>query len=115
MLGSSFALVCLLLLLDAISGAALGILVSGVIRLSFRSLPWKLTQDAAVGAVGFLIGSVGAAIVVPWPSNALTYSVGSTVVVSTMNRYQHPNRIASALAVALVIVMAARRHFIVRR
>ena len=83
MLGSSFALVCLLLLLDAISGAALGILVSGVIRLLFRSLPWKLTQDAAVGAVGFLIGSVGAAIV-PWPSNALKYSVGSTVVLSTM-------------------------------
>ena len=58
-----------------------------------------MLTDAFLGAFGYL-AAWHACIFMPWPRNTITYRLeGGTQVSSTMNRYQHPERVAIIIAV----------------
>jgi H+/Cl- antiporter ClcA len=86
--------------LYAIGGGLLG-LVSGWITARVLVSSQKLVANATLGAVGFLLGGF-VAIVMPWHTNTISYQLsGGTTVTSTMNSYQHPERVAVFVALVL--------------
>ena len=90
-------------LLYGVAGALLGSL-SGWITAFVLRIRCRLIMDGALGAAGFLLGGVVASVM-PWHTNTITYELsGGTKVTSTMNSYQHPNRVAVVVAVALPVL-----------
>jgi hypothetical protein len=83
---------------------AIGILIGWLTYLITKSKPRKLFRWAYLGALGFLIGFFGC-VFLPWHENTITYYLdGGTKVTSTMNIYQHPERIAVVVAVLLPLL-----------
>ncbi len=81
-------------------GAFTGLLVSLITRCGVRAL-WK---DGLLGSVGYVVGFIGC-IFMPWPRNTITYQMeGGTTVTSTMNMYQHPERVAVLVAILLPLL-----------
>lgn len=90
-------------LLYAVGGGLLGLL-SGWITARVLKSGHKLAVDGSLGAVGFLLGCF-IAIVMPWHRNTISYQLsGGTTVTSTMNSYQHPDRVAVVVAFALPVL-----------
>lgn len=85
--------------LEAFIGICAGALVGLIVSLIFRKRTLVLA-DALLGALGFLGGAIGTNYV-PWHRNTLTYRVGDAIVSTTKYRYQHPYRVALALAILL--------------
>jgi len=86
--------------LYAIGGGLLGLLSGWISARVLRSRQ-KLVVDGTLGAVGFLLGGF-VSIVMPWHTNTISYQLsGGTTVTSTMNSYQHPERVAVFVAIAL--------------
>lgn len=72
--------------------------------------PLGLEKDAFLGACGFLAGFIGCAYV-PWPKNTVVEILPSGVATATtMNRYQHPARVAIVMAVLLPLLHEVYRH-----
>ena len=90
-------------LLYALAGVAVGILSGWLAPLALRS-KHRLLVDAVLGAAGFLLGGF-VAISMPWHTNTISYELlGGTRVVSTMNSYQHPERVAAVVAAILPLL-----------
>jgi uncharacterized membrane protein YeaQ/YmgE (transglycosylase-associated protein family) len=88
----------------ALCGMAIGALAGWAVSLVTKSGRGGIFRDALLGTFGYLAGFIGS-IIVPWPKNTIRYQLeGGTEVVSTMNTYQHPERVAIALAVLLPVL-----------
>jgi MFS family permease len=86
--------------LYAIGGALLGVL-SGWITARILKSRHRLAVDSMLGATAFLLGGF-IAIVIPWHTNTISYQLsGGTNVTSTMDSYQHPERVAVLAAIAI--------------
>jgi uncharacterized membrane protein YeaQ/YmgE (transglycosylase-associated protein family) len=71
--------------------------------------------DAFLGAFGFLAAYIGCAYM-PWPENTVVESLkGGGYVTTTMNRYQHPSRVAVVMAVLLPLLHEIYRYKLTRR
>ena len=89
--------------LYAVIGGVLGILSGWLTALALKS-PRRLKVDAGLGSAGFLLGGF-ISFVMPWHTNTITYELsGGTHVTSTMNNYQHPERVAVVVAIILPIL-----------
>jgi hypothetical protein len=87
----------------ALAGGVMGMLSGWLTALALKSR-CRLTVDAVLGAVGFLLGGL-IAIFMPWHTNMISYELpGGTKVTSTMNSYQHPERVAAVIAVILALI-----------
>jgi len=86
-------------------GAVMGASACLLLRLSFRFR--DIVVDGILGAVGCFIGWF-AIFSIPW-RNTITYYVGSTLVTSTMEHYQHGELVACIAAMLLPILHELRR------
>ena len=69
-----------------------------------------LGKDAFLGGVGFFVGYIGCAYL-PWPKNTVVEVLkGGGSVTTTMNRYQHPARVAVVVAVLLPLLHEIYRY-----
>jgi hypothetical protein len=85
----------------AIFAMAIGALTGWPAWLTTKGGPGGLWIDLFLGSFGFLAGLLGS-ILMPWPRNPVYEKLDSGVTMaSTMNRYQHPKRVAIVMAVLL--------------
>ena len=91
------------------AGAVVGSL-SGWLTAFGRKRRPKSKVDAILGGAGFLFAFIITALV-PWHTNTISYELsGGTKVSSTMDRYQHPERLAAAAAIILPLLYEVRRR-----
>ncbi len=115
MVPDSPILVIIYLCLDAIKGLAIGALSGWITSLVTKCRPRRIWMDSLLGSIGFIGGFAGA-IYMPWHENTITYKLSDGVTVtSTMNSFQHPERVAIVLAVALPILYELYRWMRSRR
>jgi len=95
---------------DATAGLAIGAAVGWLISRYRMGIERKILTDAILGSLGFLAGFTGCTLV-PWPQNTIIepLSSGGTVA-TTMNRYQHPERVAVLIAVLLPLLYELSRR-----
>jgi hypothetical protein len=92
------------LVLYAIAGMAIGALSGWLISLITKCGPKGVLRDMFLGSFGFLAGFIGCTFM-PWPTNTIVEHLeGGGTVVSTMSRYQHPERVAIVMAVLLPLL-----------
>jgi uncharacterized membrane protein YeaQ/YmgE (transglycosylase-associated protein family) len=92
------------LVVYALAGMAIGALTGWLTSLITKCGQKGLLKDGFLGSFGHLAGFIGS-ISVPWPRNTITYRLeGGTEVSSTMNSYQHPERVAIAIAILLPLL-----------
>jgi hypothetical protein len=86
-------------------GALTGLVASLVLRvkIQFRDI----VIDGLLGALSFPL-AFECILLIPW-RNTITYRVGTTLVTSTMNHYQHPDLVAYSAAILLPILHEIRR------
>ena len=97
-------LVVIRLVLYAIAGMAIGALSGWLVSLITKCGPKGALRDAFLGSFGFLAGLIGC-IFVPWPTNTVVEQLeGGGSVATTMNTYQHPERVAIVVAVLLPLL-----------
>ena len=88
----------------AIAGMTIGALSGWVTSLVTKRGSRGVLKDALIGSAGYFVGYFVCAFV-PWPRNTVVehLSEGGTVE-TTMNRYQHPERVAIVMALLLPIL-----------
>lgn len=90
-------------MLYAMMGALVGSLSGWLTALCCKRRP-RLKVDAILGGIGFLLAFLISALL-PWPTNTISYELaGGTKVTSTMNSYQHPERVAVAVAIIMPLL-----------
>ncbi len=87
----------------ALAGMAVGTLTGLVVSFVFKLNKGHILSDGLIGGTGFVAG-FSWAIFMPWHRNTIVYYDGGGWVESTMNSYQHPERIALAAAVILPLL-----------
>jgi hypothetical protein len=92
--------------LQAVVGLAVGAMLGMILRLLTKRPLGGALVTGILGAVGFVGGAVGTALV-PWRLNTVTYRMGDTIVTTTTKRYPHPYQIAFVLAVFLALLWEA--------
>ena len=99
-----FPVLIIALILYAIAGMAIGALTGWLTSLIRRSRPRRVLKDAFLGSFGFLAGFFGC-VFMPWPENTVVEQLkGGGSVTTTMNTYQHPERVAIVVAVLLPLL-----------
>jgi hypothetical protein len=94
----------------ALSGLGIGALTGWLVALIERSRPAAVLKDGLLGSMGFLSGFF-VAVLMPWHRNTITYRLdGGTTVTSTMNSYQHPERVAIVVAILLPLLSELHRR-----
>ena len=84
----------------ALAGMALGAL-SGWLTFLITKLKPAIGRDLLLGGLGFLATLIGV-IFVPWPTNTVVEQLkGGGTVATTMNQYQHPERVAVVVAIVI--------------
>jgi MFS family permease len=92
-----------------IAGMAIGVASGLLASLITRCRPRVLSASALLGSFGFLAGFLLSAFV-PWPTNTVVEHLESGGSVSTtVDRYQHPERVAIVLSVFLPLLYELRR------
>jgi hypothetical protein len=92
------------LILYAIAGAAVGAVSGGLASLVTKCGRQGVSKDAFLGALGSLVGFFGC-IFMPFPTNTIVERLpGGGSVATTMNMYQHPERVAVVAAVLLPLL-----------
>ncbi len=90
--------------LCALTGMAIGTLSGWLVSFATKCGRQGIIRDAFLGSFGFLAGFLGC-ISMPWPRNTiLEHLEGGGTVATTMNRYQHPYRVATVVAVLLPLL-----------
>ncbi len=98
----------------AIFGMAVGALTGWLVSLMTKCGPRGLWKNLFLGSFGFLAGILGT-IYMPWPQNTVYEKFDSGVTMATtMNRYQHPERVGILMAVVLPLVYELYRFKRVR-
>src|SRR4051794_815643 len=96
-------------ILYVVVGALVGLL-SGWLTARICKRKPRPKADAILGGAGFLFAFITAAVV-PWRTNTISYELsGGTHVSSTMDRYQHPERVAADGAIMLPVLYEVRRR-----
>ena len=104
MLSVPLILVFIYLVVYAVAGMAIGALSGWLRSLVMKCGPQGLWKDTFLGSFGFLAGFTGC-IYMPWPSNTVVEQLeGGGSVATTMNSYQHPERVAVVMAVLLPLL-----------
>jgi hypothetical protein len=93
------------LVVYALAGMGIGALTGWLTSLITKCGQKGLLKDAFLGSFGYLAGFIGS-ISMPWPrNNTIMYRLeGGTEVSSTMNSYQHPERVAIVIAILLPLL-----------
>jgi len=102
-------LVVAYLVVYALSGLGIGALTGWLVALIERNRPAAVLKDGLLGSVGFLTGFFVAALM-PWHRNTITYRLDGGTVTSTMNSYQHPERVAIVVAILLPLLSELYRR-----
>jgi uncharacterized membrane protein YeaQ/YmgE (transglycosylase-associated protein family) len=88
----------------AVAGMAIGALSGWLASLITKCGPKGVVRDAFLGSLGFLVGFI-ACVSIPWPRNTVVEQLGGGMSVgTTMDRYQHPERVAVVMAVLLPLL-----------
>jgi hypothetical protein len=96
--------VAVFLVIYAVAGAAIGALTGWVASLITKRGLKGMLRDASLGSFGFLLVLVGC-IFMPWPRNTIVEKLeGGGSVATTMNTYQHPERVAIVVAILLPVL-----------
>jgi uncharacterized membrane protein YeaQ/YmgE (transglycosylase-associated protein family) len=96
--------VILYLMAYAVAGMAIGTLSGWLCSLMTKSGTQGILKDAFLGSFGYLAGFIGC-IFMPWPRNTVVERLqGGGSVATTMNAYQHPERVAIVVAVLLPLL-----------
>lgn len=91
--------VVLYLVAYAVAGMAVDALTGWLASVLTRVGRKKLLNDAFFGAFGYLAGYIICALA-PWPRNTVIEQLpGGGTVATTLNSYQHPERVAIVLAI----------------
>jgi hypothetical protein len=99
-----FAVAIVGLILLAIIGLAIGALSGWLASSIAKCGPNGVLRDAFLGSFGFLAGYIGC-IFMPWPRNTVMEQLeGGGSVATTVSRYQHPARVAVAMAILLPLL-----------
>jgi len=115
MLPDSPIITLIFLLMDAVAGMAIGIFSGWLTSFITRARSKRLLTDGLIGAGGFLAGLIGV-VFMPWHRNTISYHLsGGTLVTSTANVYQHPERVAVIAAIILPSLYELIRWRQVRR
>jgi hypothetical protein len=97
----------------AVVGMAIGAITAWLVFLLTRAGRPRLLKDALLGSFGSLAGFIGC-ISMPWPRNTVVTQLdGGGSVATTMNTYQHPERVAIVIAIVLPLLHELyrwRRH-----
>jgi uncharacterized membrane protein YeaQ/YmgE (transglycosylase-associated protein family) len=101
---ASFIVVIIYLLVYALAGMAIGAISGWLGSRITKCGPQGLLRDVFLGSFGYLAGFVGC-MLIPWPENTVVEQLkeGGTVH-TTMNRYQHPERVAIVIAALLPLL-----------
>jgi hypothetical protein len=92
------------LILYTIGGMAIGAFSGWLTSVLTKCGPRGVWWDALLGAVGFLGGFIGT-IFMPWHENTISERLESgATVTTTMNTYQHPERLAVVVAILLPLL-----------
>jgi uncharacterized membrane protein YeaQ/YmgE (transglycosylase-associated protein family) len=92
------------LLAYAVAGMTIGAVVGWLASWITKSGHQGLWKDIFLGSFGYLAGFIGC-IFMPWPRNTVAERLaGGGTVATTMNAYQHPARVAIAVAVLLPLL-----------
>ena len=113
MLPVGWSLKIILIAVLAVSGAIVGA-TSGTLISQLFNAPMRMGAILRSGLLGALASACGflACAMVPWPQNTITPALeGNKVMQITMNRFQHPEAVAFALAVLLPAVHQFYRHW----
>jgi hypothetical protein len=101
--------VALYLAADAVVGMAIGAITGWLVSWLTKSGRPKLLKDALLGSFGYLAGFIGC-IFTPWPRNTVVKQLdGAGSVATTMNTYQHPERVAIVIAILLPLLQELYR------
>lgn len=93
--------VVIYLLAYALAGMAIGAVIGWLLS---RPTKVELLKDALLGSFGYISGFLVCAFM-PWPENTVVDQLdGGTSVATTMNRYQHPHRVAIVLAIIFPVL-----------
>ena len=93
----------------AVVGMAIGAITGWLVSRLTRSVRQKLLKDALLGSFGYLAGFIGC-IFMPWPRNTVVKQLdGGGSVATTMNTYQHPERVAIVIAILLPLLQELYR------
>jgi len=85
-------------------GLAIGALSGWLCSLIVKSGPGGIIYDYFLGLFGFFAGLFGC-LAMPWPQNTISERLaGGGTMTSTMNRYQHPERVAIGMAILLPVL-----------
>ena len=104
MLSVPLIVVILFLIAYAIAGVAIGAISGWLATLATKCRPQGVWRDALLGSFGFLAGFIGCAFM-PWPRNTVVEHLeGGGSVATTMNSYQHPERVAIVMAILLPLL-----------
>jgi uncharacterized membrane protein YeaQ/YmgE (transglycosylase-associated protein family) len=96
--------VVIVLISFAIAGMAIGALTGWVSSSLARRAPRGVFRDSVLGLVGFLVGYYGC-LFMPWPRNTVVERLdGGGSVATTMNTYQHPERVAVVMSILLPLL-----------
>ena len=89
------------LIMEALAGAAIGVVIGGLTSFGARAKRKRPLADGLIGAGGFLAGSIGASEM-PWHRNTILYHPsGGILVTSTADFYQHAEWVGAAVAIIL--------------
>jgi hypothetical protein len=86
------------------AGMVIGALSGWLVSFATKCGQQGIIKDALLGSFGFLVGFIGC-ISMPWPRNTIVEQLeGGGTVATTLNRYQHPYRVAILVAVLLPLL-----------
>jgi H+/Cl- antiporter ClcA len=104
MLPASPIISIVFLVLYAIAGMVIGALGGWLVSLATKCGPRGVRKDSLLGSFGFLAGFIGT-IFMPWHENTISKRLeGGILMTSTMNTYQHPERVAVVFALLLPLL-----------
>jgi hypothetical protein len=105
-----WTLVVVFLIAYAVAGMWIGALSGWLGMWIIKGDSQGLEKDAYLGGFGFLAGFIGCAYM-PWPKNTVVEVLkGGITTTTTMNRYQHPARVAVVMAVLLPLLHGVYRY-----
>jgi hypothetical protein len=89
----------------ALAGMAIGAITGWVVSRMTKGRRPGFVKNALLGSFGFLGGIISCARI-PWPENTVVEQLpGGGSVATTMGRYQHPQRVAVALAILFPLLL----------
>jgi hypothetical protein len=92
----------------ALAGMVIGVISGWLVSRMTKGRP-ELVKDALLGSFGYVGGIISCALM-PWPENSVVEQLPSGgSVTTTMNKYQHSQRVAVLLAILFPLLLELYR------